>query len=173
MAGNANSGRKKTPIAEKKLKGTYRADRDGKQESAENTVNNAVAIPRDTAVKAPRTLSKKSAALFEQHAAALIQLGILSAVDLPELEMMYQLLDQFREVSECLKDVDIVEQTVLYQSLTHLRINLQKQFSAIAARYYISPAARTKLTLDVLDIEKKKSENENALEKILSKRKRT
>jgi phage terminase small subunit len=172
MAGNANSGRKKTSVAEKKLKGTYRKDRDEKQEKAESAVSSLIAFDRDCVIKAPATLSgyPKIKKAFVQHAQSLIQLGLLSPQDVPELTMLYELLAQYTDVSQCLKTVDIVEDFEQYQALTHLRLNLQKQFSSLAARYYISPTARAKLTLDVLEIDKKKSENQNAISKILAKR---
>ena len=173
MAGNANSGRKKLSVAEKKLKGTYRKDRDEKQEKAENAVSSQIAFDRNSEIKAPAVFSgyPKIKKAFKLHAQSLIHLGLLAPQDVPELTMLYELLAQYTDVSQCLKSVDIVDNFEQYQALTHLRLNLQKQFSSLAAKYYISPTARAKLTLDVLEIDKKQSENESAISKILSQRK--
>lgn len=169
MAGNANSGRNRLSVAEKKLKGTFRADRDKKQEKAENTVCNTIAFPKDTIIAPPCHLPPDIQSLYCQHAQSLISLGLLTPSDLPELAMLYDTLLQYREVNEALKGVDILDDLMTYQMLTNLKCKLQQQFTSLAARYYISPTARAKLTLDVLEIDKK--QNENAITRILARKK--
>ncbi len=171
MAGNANSGRKRLSIAEKKLKGTYRADRDEKQEEAESAVSSVIAYEKTARVKAPSYFSSDIKKLYEQHAKSLIQLGLLIPSDLPELQMLYDTLSQYREVNEALKGVDITDDLMTYQALTSIKCKLQQQFTSLASKYYISPTARAKLTLDVLEIDKKQGENESIISKILAKQK--
>lgn len=172
MAGNKNSGRRKTSVAEKKLNGTFRKDRHGEQEQTENMLSEIVAFDKETKIETPSAITNKQIASFYQsHTQHLINLGLLTPFDLPELNAMYEVLQQYTEIKAELKKTDITKDFELYKELTYLSEKLLKTFTSLSPRYYISPTARAKLTLDALEIEKKKSENEqSAIGKILARK---
>lgn len=78
MAGNKNSGRNKKSISEKKLKGTYRKDRDSEQETVEITVQNAgVILAPDTVIEPPAEITDSFVKdYYRFHTNQLIQLNI-------------------------------------------------------------------------------------------------
>ncbi len=168
MAGNKNSGRRRLSVAEKKLKGTYRKDRQSEQEQIENEMSELVALNKNSQIQVPKNLTNKNLIEFyKSHTKKLVELGLLADFDLPELNAMYEVLQQYYDVVEELKKTDIKENFILYKELTDISQRLLKTFSSLSSKYYISPTARAKLTLDVLDIQHKQTENKSAISKAM------
>ena len=145
---------------ELKLKGTYRKDRHEERETAEKQIAELSSFTDNTIIQPPKTLTDNYVIdYFKTHTSLLIKLHILHPVDLPELELLYETLQQSREVQKQLKKTDIVKDFELYEKLTKLAIKLSHRFSQLASKYYISPSARTHLQLDNLELENKKIVN--------------
>lgn len=169
MAGNKNSGRRRLSVAEKKLKGTYRKDRQSEQEQVENEMSEIVALKKNTQIKPPKNLTNKNLIEFyKSHTNKLLELGLLADFDLPELNAMYEVLQQYYDVVEELKKTNIKENFIQYKELTDISQRLLKTFSSLSSKYYISPTARAKLTLDVLDIQHKQTENKSAITRAMN-----
>ncbi len=169
MAGNKNSGRRRLSVAEKKLKGTFRKDRQSEQEQIENEITQIVALNKDAQIKPPKNLVNKNLIEFyKSHTKKLLELGLLAPFDLPELNAMYEVLQQYYDVVEELKKTNIKENFIQYKELTDISQRLLKTFSSLSSKYYISPTARAKLTLDVLDIQHKQNENKSAITRAMN-----
>lgn len=98
---------------------------------------------------------------FTTHTKMLCNLQLLAAADLPELEQLYLTLQQLREIETILLKTDPVKEIDNYERYTKMVIKLGNRFTTLAAKYYISPAARLRLTSDCLNIEKNKRDLEN------------
>ena len=156
---------------ELKLKGTYRKDRHEERETAEKQIAELSSFTENTIIQPPKTLTDNYVIdYFKTHTSLLIKLHILHSVDLPELELLYETLQQSREVQKQLKKTDIVKDFELYEKLTKLAIKLSHRFSQLASKYYISPSARTHLQLDNLELENKKIENKSIVQKLINKK---
>lgn len=161
----------KSSVAEKKLKGIYRPDRHGEQEKNELVAAETCFNP-DTVLEPPEELSDPYVIEYYQfHTAQLIQLRILSPSDIPELTILYETLEQLRNVQKQIRDTDIVSDFEKYEKLTKLSIKLGNRFGELAKKYYISPVARTRLQLDNLELEQKKIETQSVIGKILANKK--
>lgn len=83
---------------------------------------------------------------------------------------MYEILQQERQIQIKLQKIDIEKDLEKYTELTKLTIKLINTFSNLSKKYFISPAERTHLELDNLQLEKAKNENQSIVNKILSKK---
>jgi phage terminase small subunit len=107
---------------------------------------------------APKSITDKVCKrYYKQHLALLSKLHILSYSDLPELSMMYETLEQYRKVNAQLQS--LVPATKEYGNLSRLAMKLSKHFTELAHHYYLSPVARNKMLIDVLDISAKKEKS--------------
>jgi hypothetical protein len=163
-------GRTRKPTAELKLQKTYRADRHGK--NVDELLPKI--IDTTTAVEPPKSITDdyvKQA--FIAHTKMLCNLQLLAAADLPELEQLYLTLQQLREIETILLKTDPVKEIDNYERYTKMVIKLGNRFTTLAAKYYISPAARLRLTSDCLNIEKNKRdlENQSIASKLLAAKK--
>lgn len=153
------AGRPRKPTELKKFEGTYRKDRDEGKEIAEKKVCAVpgVIIPRDSKISCPKTITSKYVRKYwKQLTTNLIQLQVLSFNDLPQLENMMLILQKLREAQEEFAKCNFTsaEQLGNYDMCLKIVSKLTQMFNDLASKYYISPSARSKLTLDVLNVEK-------------------
>lgn len=162
--------RHRKPTALLKLQGTYRADRH--ENRADNLVNEV--IPALTNVPIPVEIKDEFVKhYFAEHITFLEKLHLLQEPDIPHLTQMYLILQQLREVNTKLEEVQkkgIIENLDTYETLIKLMTKLTEKYNSIAATYYITPLARTKLTIDSLNIKKLESENPSITAKMLNKK---
>lgn len=146
--------RHKKPIEQKRLEGTYRADRD------ENRVAVSDVVPTVTAIKCPSEVKDKYCrSAFETHSKFLCSLGLLQEADMPQITSLYVLLQEVRKVAASLEQMEVTN--AAYEKLALLYVRLTDRFDKLASIYYISPAARTKLTTDMIQIKKGQEEVES------------
>lgn len=163
--------RQRKTVAQLKKEGTFRKDRHGKREEAENAITALSVFTEETKLIAPASITEKYLKeYYEYHTSLLISLKILNPVDLPELEILYNLLQQLRDIQRALKKTDIVKDFDAYERLTKLQVSVSNQCNKLANKYYISPSARTKLQLDQLELQHKSIETKSAIAKLLDKR---
>jgi phage terminase small subunit len=127
----------------------------------ENTTVDVALAPfliEPSSFNAPKTIADKVCKrYYKQHLLLLSKLHILSYSDIPELTIMYETLEQYRNVNNRIQGLDPVSKE--YGNLSRLAMKLSKHFSELAHHYYLSPVARNKMLLDVLDIHEKKDKS--------------
>ena len=170
-------GRPKLPTELKKLKGTFREDRERKNPSTDvviATKPNAI-FPEGTKISCPKTIqSKYVKAYWKKLTAMLVTIRVLSPADLPQLEQLCLILEKLREVQKLYSDLDPLNDFEAFANAQKVYIALSNKFDQLGSKYYISPAARTKLTLDELNVIKTGQEiqkNESAISALLGGRK--
>lgn len=162
------SGRPRKPTAELQLQGTYRDDRH--KNRPENNLGSYLQVPEK--VTPPDTLKTKYCRdYYSYHVNLLISFGVLTISDLPEIQMIFETLEQYREVFTQLKSMDPLKDLDNYDKMTRLLLKLGMRFSDLGAKYCISPTARNKMTLDVLNIQKSETENASVINKLIGKKK--
>lgn len=153
------AGRPRKPTAQLKLSGTYREDRHGKNVDVQ--LENFLSVPVE--LLPPKTITDSYCQEhYKYHTNLLIKLKILTASDLPELEMLYLTLQQYRSVQQTLATVDMIADDKVYISLTKTALRLSNYFSRIAWKYYISPEARMRIQIEQLNLTKAKHESPTA-----------
>ena len=162
--------RTRKPIAQKKLEGTYRKDRDGNRDKSEIILSNLdTAFKEGDSLEPPANITDDFVKQhYIYHSRLLIKLHILQLSDIPELNMMYELLQRERQVERELESIDISSDIDTFERLTKLQIKLSNAFSSLSVKYYISPTARTHLELDNLELEKAKSETQSITARLLA-----
>jgi hypothetical protein len=159
-------GRHKKPIEQHKLEGTYRADRYGN--SAEPVISNFLEIPKS--ISPPETITDAFIkSHYKHHVQLLSNLHILTVSDIPEINIMYETLQEYRRIYKELQKLKIGSKEYAYLSLLLLKYG--KRFSDYAVRYCISPAARNKLTLESLQIKKEIDSQNTITAKLIGKKK--
>jgi phage terminase small subunit len=159
-------GRHKKPIEQHKLEGTYRADRYGN--NSEPVISTYLEPPKD--FSPPENITDGFVkSHYKHHVQLLANLRILTVSDLPEINMMYETLQEYRRIYAQLRKEKIGGKEYAYLSLLLLKYG--KRFSDYAMKYCISPVARNKLTLESLQI-KKEIDNQNTITaKLIGKKK--
>lgn len=164
----ATCGRPKKSIAQKKFEGTYRKDRDAETELIEKKISSLpnVIISQDTKISCPKTIKTRYVKTYwKKLTTSLISMQVLSFADIPQLENMMIILEKLREAQEkfsnCSLD-DLCENGDDYDRCLKAVTKLTQMFNDLANKYYISPSARSKLTLDMLNIQKTAQEIETA-----------
>lgn len=144
--------------AEKVAKGTLNVTREKQNESAEHYLTSTPIISKDPAdIKPPATLKTKLAKDYYLTVTGnLLTLGILSPVDLPQIEVMCKYLEERIEIQKQLDSMKIgIDSTdkerEVYQYFSKMRDRLSNQFDTLAKKYYISPMARAELKLTELE----------------------
>jgi phage terminase small subunit len=125
-----------------------------------NTVDVALApfLIEPSSFNAPKTINDTVCRrYYKQHLSLLSKLRILSYSDIPELTMMYETLEQYRRINAKLNKLDPASKE--YGNLSRLAMKLSKHFTELAHHYYLSPVARNKMLIDVLDIQEKKEKS--------------
>jgi phage terminase small subunit len=174
------AGRPRKPTALKKLEGTYRKDRDSGKEIAEKKISAVpgVIIPPDSKVSCPKTIKTKYVrSYWKRLTNNLISMQVLSYNDLPQLENMMLILEKLREAQEHFSEYSFSDAAALanYDICLKIVSKLTQMFNDLAAKYYISPSARSKLTLDLLNIQKTSQEiekNASGVDKLMALRNR-
>jgi phage terminase small subunit len=158
--------RKRKPVELKKLEGTYRSDRDN---GVETYLSNYLEVPAN--IEAPDSIVDNFCREhYKYHVRLLANLKILTLSDIPEIDMMYQMLQNYRKIYETLQTIDMIKDSETYEMLSNRLLKYGNRFSALASKYCISPTARNKLTLESLSI-KKEIEQTSLTVKLLNKKK--
>lgn len=144
-------GRPRKPVEQKQLEGTYRKDRDAKEESTQIALRQShfllerKSLPCPPAVtdeyvkKAWRTLAKRELSVHR-----------LADIDVPHMEQMFLVLQRARKVYQDLLEAEADDDDERAEKLERRWLSLTDKFSSMAKSYDITPAARAKLTLDEL-----------------------
>lgn len=160
------------PTALLKLSGTYRADRH------EDRIDDLITtiVPAATNVPVPEEIKDEYVKhYFTTQVTFLEKLGLLQNSDIPHLTQMFLLLQQLREINKKVEEYQvkgIIDNLDTYETLVKIMIKLTDKYNVIAKEYYITPVARTKLTLDALNIEKLQAENSTSITAKLLERKK-
>jgi phage terminase small subunit len=150
-------GRHKKAIEQRKLEGTYREDRHGK--NVEPVIAPYLDPPKD--FLPPKNITDAFVKQhYQQHVQLLANLHILTISDIPEINMLYETLQEYRKIYIHLQKEKIDSEK--YESLSRLLLRYGKRFSDYAVRYCISPMARNRLTLESLQI-KKEIDSQNTI----------
>lgn len=169
------AGRPRKPVALKKLDGTYRKDRDAPAESAESALSErpGVLLPDGAKIACPKTLRTKYVrAYWKKLVGMLASMRVLSAADIPQLEQLCVILEKLRELQDVFLRTDPLAEG--YDRIQRNYIALSNKFDALGSKYYISPAARSRLVLDNLAIKKTEQDirraEDDAVSSLLSAR---
>lgn len=172
------SGRLRLPQELKELNRTNNVTRDKQNADiiqAEKTLKQvpSAIIPHGTKVACPKSITNRYVRNYwKKLTSALVALGVISPLDLPEIETLCLTLQRLREVQDTYINKSLFDED--YDEWEGRFIRLSKKFSELGAKYYVSPVARSKIRLDDLNIQKTQQElqkNETALSKLLEKRK--
>jgi phage terminase small subunit len=152
----------------KKLEGTYRKDRDGN--SVEPFIANYLEVP--LSILPPKNITDELCREhYIHHVNLLANLKILTYSDLPEIDLMYETLQEYRKIYNKLSEINIEKDIEKYESMSKLLIRFSKRFSELAVKYCISPVARSRLTLDMLQIKKETDTQKTITSKLIGKKK--
>lgn len=147
-------GRPRKPVELKKLEGTFRKDRDGERDNVQLTLNKTTMLLQKKSLPCPRSITDDYVIKYWRDLTkALLSIHVLSGADLPQIEMMCKILERIRKVQ---RDLDTLDSDDLEteEILEKRYLNLVTRFDALASKYYVSPQARSKLTLDELNVVK-------------------
>jgi hypothetical protein len=159
-------GRHKKPIEQHKLEGTYKDCIHGK--SVEPVIAGYLEVPVDLSPPAAITDAFVKSH-YQNHIRLLENLQILTVSDIPEIDMMYETLQEYRRIYVKLQEFQIGGEE--YENLSRLLLKYGKRFSDYAVRYCISPAARNKLTLESLQIKKEVENQKSITAKLIGRKK--
>jgi phage terminase small subunit len=160
-------GRHKKPIEQRILEGSYRKNVHGN--SVEPIIYNALEVPDikpTTNLTDPFVINH-----YQHHVQLLARLNILTYSDIPEIEIMYHALQEYRKLYNELQKVDIIKDLEKYDKLSERMLRIGQRFSNLAVKYCISPIARNKLTLESLQI-KKEVESQKSITAFLIEKKK-
>jgi hypothetical protein len=156
----------KKPIEQHKLEGTYRNYAHGN--SAEPIIANYLELPKD--FLPPETIKEDFIKEhYKHHVQLLANLHILTLSDIPEINIMYETLQEYRNIYKELQKVKIGSEE--YERLSFVLLKYGKRFQEYAIRYCISPMSRNKLTLETLQIKKEIDTQNTITAKLISKKK--
>jgi phage terminase small subunit len=159
-------GRKRKPVELKKLQGTYKACIDT---GVENYISGYLEIPKS--IEAPASISDDFCREhYKYHVRLLANLKILTLSDIPEIDIMYEILQEYRKTYNTLQTIDMIKDNETYERLSNRLLKYGNRFSVLASKYCISPTARNKLTLESLSI-KKEIEHTSITAKLISNKK--
>lgn len=167
--------RPRKSIAELKANGSYRKDRHQEREKIEKTLA-PLSILNGKQLEVPKSITDKYVQeYYKYHTNFLVSLNILQPSDLPELEMLYQTLQNYRAIMYEISIIDTLLDFDKYERLLKMSVKLINTFSTLAKKYYISPEARTKLELDAITLQQKKEEtnSKSAIGRLINKNGKT
>lgn len=141
-------GRPRKPVALKKLQGTYNVTRDREQENLESVVaESSIIMDKDSSLPVPKSVTDPAVKKFwREEVSNLLTLRVLSRVDIHQLETMCVTLQKLREVQAKFSAMSVEDKNFDY--VEKLFERLGKRFDELAAKFYITPAARTALKLN-------------------------
>ena len=139
-------------ITQKKIDGTYNVTRDGEREKAELAVASVgVFFPQGAELKAPKSLrTRRGRKQWREVTAQCIKLGMLSPVDLAQVERLCICGEELDRLVPLLQEADPLDEE--YGKLQSLYLKWEKEYNALGDKYYISPQARSRLALDALNV---------------------
>jgi phage terminase small subunit len=175
MPGNKNSGRKRLPIAEKKLRGTYDVTRDKERDEVETNLL-PTAIPENTIINPPEVITDEYViSAYKNHVNWLTHYNQLHQIDIAELDELFITLQQLRNVTRKrleMESGDITGNLDDYYRLTQIEVKLRKQFVDMGKDFMMTPTVRSKLTIEQLTADKmaaeKKEREANVIEDLFS-----
>lgn len=142
------------PVELKKLEGTYRKDRDGERDNVQLALSKSSMLLHKKSVPCPPSLKDEYVIKYWRDLTkALLSIHVLSGADLPQIEMMCKILERIRKAQRELDTLDS-DDTETEEALEKRYLNMVTRFDALAQKYYVSPQARSKLTLDELNVVK-------------------
>ena len=168
------AGRPKLPAELKKRRGTLNVTRDRQSQVRDKKLATlpAAILPPDAKLPVPKTLTDVYVRKFYKRlTAALTGIGVLSPVDLPSVEHLCFVLQNLRAVQEQLRTLSVTD--TVYDLCLKRYTLLLLQFDKLGAKFYISPADRSKLHLEELTIKKTEQDiakNDNAINRLLAGR---
>lgn len=146
-------GRIKKPVELKELEGTYRADRDGERKAVQLTIKKTSLLYTKKNIPCPANITDEYVRKYWKNLTkALLSIHVLSGADIPQLEMMCKILERIRKLQT---QLDTIEDDLEQEEILERRyLKLVEKFDSLAQKYYVSPQARSKLTLDELNVVK-------------------
>lgn len=165
-------GRPKKPTALKKLQGTYRKDRDSKKADVQIATTDLI-IKDEKEFKMPATIKNAEVKKFWNSLVhGLCCIGVLSGADLPQIEQLCLCLQKMKKLQKAFMDVDVDDEN--FTKIVNAYTRLMSKFDELAAKYYISPVARSHIRLEELSIKEKEltveAKTRDAVSNLLSAR---
>jgi hypothetical protein len=158
--------RPRKPAEQHRLEGTYRGDRHGG--GVENYIGNYLEIPEK--IEPPENITDKYCREhYKYHVNLLMRLKILTLSDIPEIDMMYESLQQYRKIGAVLSKLNPLSEE--YEKLSRLLLKFGNRFSEIAVKYCVSPGARNRIRIEALSIRKETEHQASATAKLLRRKK--
>ncbi len=149
----AGRGRPRKPVELKKLEGTFRADRDAGAEAVQCAVRRTAVILDRKSVPCPASIKDEYVRRYWRSLTrGLLSIHVLSGADIPQLEMMMKILERARSLQKRL-DAELLDDDE-EEALEKRYLKAVESFDRLAQKYYVSPQARAKLTLDELNVVK-------------------
>jgi hypothetical protein len=161
-------GRHKKPIEQHKIDGTFRADIHNNR--TELAIVRHLEVPNEI-LPPDNIIDNDLIEHYKHHIQLLIRLNILTYSDFPEINMMYESLQEYRRLYAELQKVDLIKEIGKYEVLSNRLLKFGQRFSNLAIKYCISPVARNKLTLENLQISKEVNEQKSLAVKLINKKK--
>lgn len=169
-------GRPAIPTELKRLKGTLNTTREKQNPSADVAIaQTSVILPEGTKISVPKTIKTTYGKKYWKTIISnLGTLRVLSKADIPQIENLVITLEKLREVQEQFVNCSVYDEE--FDLIEKRFTRLSQKFDLLAAKYYISPQARTQLKLQDLNLIKTAQEiqkNESAVSNLLAARKPT
>lgn len=169
----AGRGRPRKPVELKKLEGTYRADRDKAADEVQSAVRKTAVILDRKSVPCPQSIKDDYVRRYWRNLTrGLLEIHVLSGADIPQLEMMMKILERARSLQRRLDSGELDEDEE--EAVERRYLKAADAFDRLAQKYYVSPQARAKLTLDELNAVKTGQEiakNADGVSAVLAMRK--
>jgi hypothetical protein len=158
--------RPRKPVEAHKLDGTYRADRHGG--AAEVCVSGYLEVP--ASLTAPANIKDKYCREhYKHHVNLLARLKILTLSDMPEIDMMYGYLQEYRRIGAALSKLSPADGE--YGQMARTLLKFGARFSETAAKYCVSPSARNRLRIEALAIKKEEERQAGPAAKLIGRKK--
>lgn len=145
------AGRPRKPVELKKLEGTFRKDRDSKDEGTQIALTQSHFLLERKSLPCPKSITddyvKKAWRILAKRE---LSIHRLADIDIPHMEQMFLVLQRLRKVYAELLESEADENEERTEKLEKRWLNLVDKYSNMAKSYDITPAARAKLTLDEL-----------------------
>lgn len=146
--------RPRKPAALKKLQGTLNVTRDRAQVESERILGDSqVILPKGTRLPVPKSITDPAVRKFWRNMTEnLLEMQVLSRVDLHQMETMCVTLQKLRETEKAFLEAD--QESPAFETLERRFERLGHRFDELASKFYVSPAARTQLNLTDLQLMK-------------------
>lgn len=154
-------GRLRKPTKLLELKGTIEKWKPSQKNRIDHTLT---MMPTDSYIEVPNFLTNpKIIEQWKNTTNCLLQWGILSEIDLIQLELAFFYLQEIKKADLVLQATNYNDNNYSIILKNHTR--LVKTFNSIVSKFGLSPSDRSKLALDTLTIRK----SESILDKIKNK----